>query len=121
MKTKKTLTGRTPRQHLFTALILTVCFFAVALPARAANGLQQSAIYAGLQNMLNDAMTVATILCPVFGGLAAVVFLIRRSMSDEQDGKMWNKRIITAIACGVGGGLISAIILLISSYFNPTI
>ena len=38
-------------------------------------------------------------------------------MSDEQDGKMWNKRMFVAIICGVGGALVSGVISTIASYY----
>ena len=38
-------------------------------------------------------------------------------MSDEQDGKLWEKRIKVAILCGVGGCLTSGAISVLSSYF----
>ena len=39
-------------------------------------------------------------------------------MADEQDGKMWQRRITNAIIWGVGGGLIAGIIALVSSYYT---
>ena len=38
-------------------------------------------------------------------------------MSDEQDGKMWTKRMVVAIICGAGGALVSGIISTIASYY----
>ena len=51
-------------------------------------------------------------------GISAVVYLIRRSMADEADGKMFQKRVITAIICGVAVSLVGGIIALISSYYT---
>lgn len=82
-----------------------------------ANNISDSTIGAGIKLMLQDATSYLIVLCPIIGGLAAGYFAIRRSMADEQDGKMWAHRIKNAILCGVGGGLVSGVIALISSYF----
>ena len=109
---------RTARQVLSISLLISAFVAGVISPAQA-NGIQTSTFFVGLMNFLNDLMTVLTIACPVVGGLAALVFTTRRSMADEQDGKMWNKRIYTAIICGVAGCLISGVIALITGYFVP--
>ena len=89
----------------------------LALPVNAAGGLQGSNLYTGAMALVNDITTGLTVLCPLVGGAAALVFVIRRSMADEQDGKMWSKRITTAVICGVAGMLVSGLIALLTSYF----
>lgn len=111
---------RTGRQVLSAAFLLSIFVTAMISPAYAtATGIQSSTFYIGLVKFLNDLMTVLMVACPVVGGLAAVFFTIRRSMADEQDGKMWTKRIVTAIICGVLGGLITGLISLLTGYVNP--
>ena len=100
--------------HTMSIVMSTLLF--TVFPA-GATGLAGSQLGLGIQNLINDASSLLLILCPIAGGAAAVYFFIRRSMSDEQDGKMWEKRIKTAIFCGVGGGLAGAVISLIASYF----
>lgn len=100
-----------------TVLLLALLLPAVLVTPAFAGGLADSTLGAGLKNLINDVFLYLTILCPLAGGLMAVYFVIRWSMSDEQDGKLWEKRIKTAIICGVGGCLVSGIITLISSYF----
>lgn len=82
-----------------------------------ATGLIDSTLFKGAMNLLNDATTAATLACPILAGLCAIVFVARRSMADEQDGKLWSKRITIAITCGVGGMLVSGVIALLTSYF----
>ncbi len=84
--------------------------------ARAAD-LTNSTIGVGIRNILNDISSFGMVIGPTIGGAAAAYFLIRRSMADEQDGKMWSRRIWIAIICGVAVLLVSGIISLISSYF----
>lgn len=74
--------------------------------------------YTGALRLVNDLTTIALVLCPLIGGLAAVYFIIRRSLSDEQEGKMWTQRMRMAIFCGVGGGLASGVITLVTSYLT---
>lgn len=113
MKKTNTLTRKRAVRLLFVLPLV----LAMALPVSAA-GLTDSTIVTGTQQLLTDATTVLAILCPVVCGLVAIYFAIRRGMADEQDGKMWTRRITTAIICGVGGGLISATIALVASYYG---
>lgn len=98
---------------LLTMLITTL----FTIPA-SANNLMASALGTGIVNMINDISFLLIFICPLAGAAAAGYYFIRRGMSDEQDGKMWEKRIKTAIICGVGGCLTSAIIAVASSYFQ---
>lgn len=123
MKSTKTPTNLR-RDHTVRRLLSTV--FAVALfvaamisPAYAAR-IQDSDFYKGSLNLLNDLSTAAIFAGPIVCGLVAVVFFIRKSMADEQDDKLWNKRIVKAIVCGVAIGLVSGIITLLTSYYTPT-
>ena len=110
------------RKAWATMFTLSTVFFstitASATEVEAAGGkLAESDFWIGLMNILNDGTWALTIACPIIGGLAALLFVIRRSMADEQDGKMWTKRINIAIICGVGGMLVSGFIALLTSYF----
>lgn len=80
-------------------------------------GLAESNIGAGIMNLLNDVGTFVLVLCPIVCAVVAVVFVTRRGMADEADGKMWNKRISIAIICGVCGALVGGFIKILSSYF----
>lgn len=92
-----------------TALFLT--------GAGATGNFGSSNLAVGTKQLLQDVMNFTVVICPVAGGLAAVYFLIRKSMADEQDGKMWSKRIFIAVGCGVGGVLVSGIISMLASYY----
>ena len=82
-----------------------------------ADGISESEIGVGVKNLFTDLTTYIMVLSPIVGGAAAGYFLIRRGMADEQDGKMWMKRAVTAVICAVAGLVVGAIIRLISSYF----
>ena len=72
----------------------------------------------GTQRLLSDVGTWLIIIGISVGGVSAVVCLIRRAMADETDGRMWQKRAITAVLCGVGVSLVGGIITMISSYYT---
>lgn len=100
-------------ERIFLALVMLTLFI---VPA-SAGGLADSALGTGLRNLLTDASNLLLVLCPMAGGAAGVYFFIRRSMADEQDGKLWEKRIKIAIGCGAGGCLVAALISVLSTYF----
>ncbi|MEM5780047.1 MAG: hypothetical protein AAGU02_02740 [Lawsonibacter sp.] len=77
-----------------------------------------SKLATGSVNLVHDVTTWLLVLCPLAGGAAALVFLIRRGMADEQDGKMWNTRILVSIICGVAGFVVSGVINMLSSYYK---
>ncbi|MEA4895909.1 MAG: hypothetical protein VB064_11710 [Oscillospiraceae bacterium] len=104
------------KRFIKTSVPAVLAFMSVTVQAYADN-LSSSTVGTGIRNILNDLSSFGMVICPIVGGAAAVYFLIRRSMADEQDGKMWSRRIWVAILCGVGGLLVSGIISLISSYF----
>lgn len=83
-----------------------------------ADGFADSNLATGTINLIHDVSTWLLVICPATGGAAALVFLIRRGIADEQDGKMWNKRIMIAIICGVAGFVVSGVINMLSSYYK---
>lgn len=103
--------------RLFSVCAAAVLFLAMAGSVSAAD-LNSSTIVTGTKQLLADVMTALTVLCPTVCGVFAIGFAIRRGMADEQDGKMWTRRITTAIVCGVAGGLISGAIALVASYYG---
>lgn len=104
-----------PINKRLTALVAAVAM--LFTPVHAV-GLVDSKLGKGLVNLVNDISALGIILCPLVGAAAWAIFMIRKSIADEQDGKMWQKRAITALACGGAGMLGSAIITLITSYFT---
>jgi len=103
--------------RLIKLLILSVIFVVSMVVPASADNLANSTVGTGVKNLLNDVSTYLMVIGPIIGGAAAAYFLVRRSMADEQDGKMWSRRIWIAIICGVAVLLVGGIISLISSYF----
>ena len=100
------------KRIFFSLVMLALC----AVPA-SAGSLASSTLGVGVKELISDVSALLIVLCPLTAAAAAGFFAIRRSMSDEQDGKLWEKRIKTAFFCGVGGCLVSSVITLLASYF----
>lgn len=104
------------------ALLLFSCaigVFAVDPTTSAGGGdFANSTIATGTKKLLSDVASWLTGIGLTVGTVAAVYCLIRKSMADEVDGKMWNKRLVTAIICAVAVALVGGIIALISSYYG---
>lgn len=83
-----------------------------------ANKIMDSIVGKGTLAMINDISGFLMIAGPIVCALCAVYFWIRRSGASEHDAIGWNKRIITAVICGVGLGLTSGLIALLTSYYQ---
>ena len=123
MKTQKTsrspLCCKTTVRHLLTTIFAVALFITGTItPAYAETVLENSTVYKGFMSLLQDITGAVTIAGPAICIICAGVFLARRSMADEQDGKMWNKRITTALICAVAIGLVSGMVTLLVSYFK---
>lgn len=81
-------------------------------------GVQDSIIATGTQNLITDLTNWLLILAPVLTVLLVGYYLLRKSSSDEMDGKRWDSRIKVAIICCVGVIVASALINLIVGYYR---
>lgn len=118
----KTTTSTKRIALLSLALLLllgTACpAFATETTAPNNGGLTNSNIVTGSQRLLADITKWVAIIGPAICIIAAMVFLARRAMADQQDGKMWTNRIVISIICAVAIGLVSGIISLVASYYG---
>lgn len=96
-----------------------MCFsMLIGIHEALADGLESSVIVTGTQQLINSAMNVILVIAPIAGGLIIGYLCIRRGMSDEQEHKMWNKRISIAVVSTIGAVLASVIINVILSYYR---
>lgn len=102
------------KTRLFVCATTVMCGL---VPRAGATGLAESTLGVGLKSLISDIGTYVLVLGPLVCVATAGIFLLCRSAADETDGKMWTKRIKTAVVCGVGVGLVGGVIKLISSYF----
>ena len=82
-----------------------------------ADGVMDSQIVKGTEQLLKDVTTWLMILAPIVAGLLIIYFLIRRSAADEMDQKKWNNRVAVAIISAIGAVLASATLNLIIGYY----
>lgn len=98
-------------------LALAVSAMDFMLTARAGD-IGSSTVVTGTKKLVSDVTTVLAVLSLSVGGAAMAYFLIRKAMADETDGKMWQKRAVTALICGIGGALASGIVSMIAAYYG---
>lgn len=101
--------------NFVTSVAITTHLLSLPISASA---IENSNIGKGTAALINDVSTWLAIYGPSICAIAAGYCLARKSMADEADGKMWKKRIIVAVICGAGIGLVAGIIALISSYYK---
>lgn len=105
------------QKKMAARITMTALALALLTTTALADGISESELGVGVKNLFSDLTKYLMILSPIVGGAAAGYFVTRRGMANEQDGAVWEKRAKIAVACGVGGTLVGAIIRLISSYF----
>ena len=81
-------------------------------------GIQDSQIATGTQNLIKDLTNWLLVIAPVLTVLLVGYYLLRKSSSDEMDGKRWDSRIKVAIICCVGVIVASGLINLIIGYYR---
>lgn len=100
------------------AVVCTTFALGALITAASASGaLEGSKLVTGTKALVNDVTGVMMWACPAVATVVAIYLFVRRSMADEQDGKLWQKRIVIAIVCGVAGCLASTFINVLSSYY----
>ncbi len=99
-------------------LVLSAALTAFLLIPAHAGDLGSSTVVTGTKQLISDITTVLAGISLSVGGGAFTYFLIRKSMADEQDGRTWQKRMVTALICGIGGAIASSIVALIAGYYG---
>lgn len=98
---------------------LSVFFFSIVLGNVVfANKILDSFIGSGAKAIVDDATSTLLILAPIVATCCCIYFLMRKSGADEHQAQMWNKRIVTAIICGVAVFLVAGAMSLFTSYFK---
>ncbi len=83
-----------------------------------AGNLQNDKVVTGTKKLIQDATKVMGILGALVSIVFGIYFFIRKNMADEQDQKMWNKRIATTVICAIGIVVISGLISTITKYYQ---
>lgn len=77
-------------------------------------GIQNTVLVKGTQQLISDLTSWLLVIAPTLTILLIGYYLLRKSASDEMDGKRWDNRVKIALICCVGvvvaSGLINALI-----------
>lgn len=80
--------------------------------------IQSNKVVTGTKKLFEDAMGGLKIVGPTACALLAGYFFLRKGGADEQDQKMWQKRINTAIVAAVGIIVIASVIEAVLKYYK---
>lgn len=105
-------------KKLYAVLTTLAISVITSVNAFAEGNIASSVAITGTKKLIDDVTAAALIIAPVFGGVLAVYFLIRRSAADEMDQKKWNNRIITAVGSTVGAVIAVSLLNVIVSYYS---
>ena len=83
-----------------------------------ASAIQNSQLATGTTNLIKDLTSWLTGIALTVTICIVIYLCIRRAAADEQDKKMWDKRIVTSVISGIGAVLASSIINLIAGYYG---
>lgn len=97
---------------------VTVFSMAMCNSVYASGSIESSKLATGSQNLINDFTKWLTIIAIPVTVLLVIYFFIRKGSADEQDQKMWQKRINTSLICGIGTILASSLVNIIVGYYR---
>lgn len=80
--------------------------------------INSSILVTGTVNLLNDVITALTTISYLITVIMAIYCLVRKLMSEEQEGKMHTRKLIITISCSILITLIKVIIQMITSYYT---
>lgn len=95
-------------------------FLMVTLPqavAYASGDIGSSDFAKGFQKLLEDLTKWLIIIAPIVTGCLLIYLFIRRGAADDHEQKTWNKRIVSALVCGVLAVGASLVIQMFNGYF----
>ena len=98
-------------------IIATVFIILVKVNVLAGN-IQNDKVVTGTKKLIQDATKAMGIIGALVYVLFGIYFFIRKNMAEEQDQKMWNKRIATTVICAVGIVVISGLLNTIVKYYQ---
>lgn len=120
MKEKMTMKILSAKRNAKKLMAAVTAFMMVTLPnavAHASGDIGNSAFAKGFQKLLDDLTKWLIIIAPIVTGCLLIYLFIRRGAADEHEQKQWNKRIISALVCGVLAVGASLVIQMFNGYF----
>ena len=79
--------------------------------------INSSILVTGTIKLLNDLITALTGIALLVATVMGFYYLAKKSVCDEQEGKMLSRRFIIALGCCVMITLVKVVIQLITSYY----
>lgn len=101
---------------LTIALVFTSFCFATEGEATV-NGIQGTTLVKGTKKLIEDLTSWLLVIAPTLTILLVGYYFMRKSASDEMDGKRWDSRIKVAIISCIGVMVTSGIINVLSTYY----
>lgn len=108
------------RNHIYTILSSAIAMIMLTLSAYAEGQatIATSIIATGTKSLIADISSWLTGIAVTVTAVVCVALFIARGLSDEQDKKMWDKRIKTTIVSGILAITITSLIGVIAGYFK---
>lgn len=103
---------------LVVVLVMVLAFTNCCLATEGASGIQSTTLVTGTQKLISDLTNWLMIIAPTLTILLVGYYLMRKSASDEMDGKRWDSRVKIAIICCIGVVVASGLINVLISYYQ---
>lgn len=103
---------------LVAVSVMVLAFTNCCLATEGASGIQSTTLVTGTQKLISDLTNWLMIIAPTLTILLVGYYLMRKSASDEMDGKRWDSRVKIAIICCIGVVVASGLINVLISYYQ---
>lgn len=106
------------RNRIYTVISSFVTVTFLTMQGFAQGNFANSVIVTGTKNLIADVSSWLTGIAITVTAVVCVGLFIARGLSDDQDKKMWDKRIKTTIVSGILAITITSLIGVIAGYFK---
>lgn len=116
--TKKNSLQRRWKKKLTAAAAFLMATLPNAVAHASSGDIGSSDFAKGFQKLLEDLTKWLIIIAPIVTGCLLIYLFIRRGAADEHEQRTWNKRIVSALVCGVLAVGASLVIQMFNGYFG---
>ena len=106
------------KRNLIRVGIVVVAILFICTNYCFATGIESTKLVTGTKNLITDLTNWLLVLAPTVTVVLVGYYLIRRSGSDDMDGKRWDSRIKIAIVCCIGVVVASGLINALTNYYK---
>lgn len=104
-------------KRIFKILIFILIFNLMSTVAYA-SGVISFIGFTGTKRLLNDLTTAAMVLLPIIVVILVIYFNVRKAGAEQDEQRMWTKRIKVALGCLIGGEVAAGLVNMIAFYFG---